>query len=79
MSAGIMMSFPNTWEEFVEQYQIIDSQHEYTNGAELIPVFRVKQWLDHHDDQYREELQYWQRLSSQYERALLLLARGDTK
>ena len=43
------MSFPATFDEFAEQYQIVDKQEVYTNGTELIPIFRVKQWLDHAD------------------------------
>lgn len=41
------MTFPATFEEFAEDYKIVDSQEVYTNGAELIPIFRVKQWLQH--------------------------------
>ena len=41
------MTFPATFDEFAEQYKIIDKQEVYTNGTELIPIFRVKQWLDH--------------------------------
>ena len=41
------MDFPKTFEEFAEQYQIVDTKEVYTNGVELIPVFRVQQWLDH--------------------------------
>lgn len=42
-----MMMFPDTWEEFEEQYGFTDREEIYTNGARLIPSFRVKQWLDH--------------------------------
>ena len=42
-----VMSFPNTFDEFAEQYKIVDEQEIYTNGTELIPIFRVKQWLEH--------------------------------
>lgn len=42
---GDVMSFPDAFEEFAEQYKIIDKQQIYTNGTELIPIFRVKQWL----------------------------------
>ena len=42
-----MMQFPNTVEEFMEQYKIIDTEQVYTNGAELVPIFRMKQWFDH--------------------------------
>lgn len=41
------MDFPDTFEEFAESYGIKDSKEVYTNGSVLIPVFRVKQWLDH--------------------------------
>ena len=43
------MTFTKTFEEFVEQYKIVDTKEAYTNGAELIPVFRVKQWFEHMD------------------------------
>lgn len=42
---GDVMSFPDTFEEFAEQYKIVDKQQIYTNGTEMIPIFRVKQWL----------------------------------
>lgn len=41
------MTFPKKFDEFAEQYKIVDRQEVYTNGVELIPIFRVKQWLDH--------------------------------
>lgn len=41
------MNFPDTVDEFMELYKIIDSEQVYTNGAELIPIFRMKQWFDH--------------------------------
>lgn len=44
-----MMMFPDTVEEFMEQYKIVDSDEVYTNGAELIPIFRMKQWFEHVD------------------------------
>lgn len=43
---GNIMTFPDTWEKFVESYKIVDTEHIYTNGAELIPVFRVEQWME---------------------------------
>lgn len=39
------MIFPETFDEFAEQYKIVDSKEIYTNGTELIPIFRVRQWL----------------------------------
>ena len=45
-----VMMFPDTAEEFIEQYKIVDTDQVYTNGAELIPIFRMKQWLEHLQD-----------------------------
>ena len=42
-----MMTFPETVEEFMERYKITDTEQIYTNGAELVPVFRMKQWFEH--------------------------------
>ena len=42
-----VMAFPNTWEEFEQQYGFTDTDQIYTNGSRLIQSFRVKQWLDH--------------------------------
>ena len=42
-----LMTFPDTVEEFMEQYKIIDTEQVYTNGAELVPIFRMKQWFEH--------------------------------
>ena len=44
------MEFPATFDEFAEQYKIVDKQEVYTNGTELIPIFRVKQWLEDNPD-----------------------------
>lgn len=42
-----MMMFPKTVDEFMEKYKIIDTEEVYTNGAELVPIFRMKQWFEH--------------------------------
>lgn len=42
-----LMTFPDTVEEFMEQYKIIDTEQVYTNGAELVPIFRMEQWFEH--------------------------------
>ena len=43
---GDIMEFPETFKEFARKYRIVDSKQVYTNGAELIPTFRVEQWLE---------------------------------
>lgn len=42
-----IMEFPNTFDEFAKEYGFTDTEQIYTNGSELIPIFRVKQWLEH--------------------------------
>lgn len=46
-----MMTFPETVEEFMNQYKITDTEQIYTNGAELVPIFRMKQWFEHDPEQ----------------------------
>jgi hypothetical protein len=41
------MEFPETFESFAKEYGFNDHRHIYTNGSDLIPIFRVKQWLEH--------------------------------
>lgn len=42
-----MMTFPITVEEFMEQYKVVDTEKIYTNGVELVPIFRMMQWFEH--------------------------------
>ena len=44
---GERMAFPQTFDEFAKDFGFRDSEEIYTNGVDLIPVFRVKQWLKH--------------------------------
>lgn len=41
------MTFPNDWREFLKDYSFKDTDEVYTNGAELISVFRVEQLIEH--------------------------------
>lgn len=43
------MEFPETFETFAKEYGFEDDKEVYTNGSELIPIFRVKQWLEQDD------------------------------
>lgn len=45
---GEIMQFPETVEEFMQQYKITDTQQVYTNGTELVPIPRMKQWFEAH-------------------------------
>lgn len=52
------MDFPNTFKEFIEEYSFKDREEIYTNGSDLIQVFRVMQGYEHfiaeHDKQIRD-------------------------
>jgi len=41
------MEFPETFERFAKEYGFKDDKEVYTNGSDLIPIFRVEQWLEH--------------------------------
>ena len=49
------MIFPETVEEFMEQNKIVDSDQVYTNGSELVPIQRMKQWFEHKRGQWTEK------------------------
>lgn len=42
------MDFPATPEEFINGYSFKDGEEIYTNGLQLVPVFRVEQMLEHY-------------------------------
>lgn len=42
-----IMTFPDTVEEFMEQYKMVDREQIYSNGIEYVPIFRMKQWFKH--------------------------------
>lgn len=41
------MTFPDDWREFLRDFSFKDTEEIYTNGCELIPVFRVEQLIEH--------------------------------
>lgn len=45
--SGDVMQFPKTVEEFMEKYKVVDTEQVYTNGTELVPIFRMEQWFEH--------------------------------
>lgn len=42
------MKFPKDWAKFLEDYSFRDHKEIYTNGARLIPTFRVEQMMQHY-------------------------------
>ena len=49
------MEFPKTMREFIDNYSFKDIEEVYTNGAELVPVFRVEQALEHYEKEIRNK------------------------
>lgn len=60
------MEFPKTMREFIVNYSFKDSAEVYTNGAELVPVFRVEQALEHYEKEIRNKAldEFAERLNS---------------
>lgn len=50
-----IMEFPKTMKEFVDSYSFKDREEVYTNGVELIPVFRVEQAIEHYEKEIRNK------------------------
>lgn len=46
MEMNQQMAFPETFEGFAKEYGFKDEKEVYTNGSDLISIFRVKQWLE---------------------------------
>lgn len=46
--SGEMQDFPEDPREFAKSYSFKDKDEVYTNGSELIPLFRVEQLIDHY-------------------------------
>ena len=42
------MQFPETIKEFIDSYSFKDKEEIYTNGSQLIQVFRIIQALEHY-------------------------------
>lgn len=40
------LTFPETMEEFIEQYKVVKGENLYCDGVEFIPVFRMKEWVE---------------------------------
>lgn len=45
---GENMNYPEDPMDFINQYSFIDKHEIYTNGAEVISVFRVGQMIEHY-------------------------------
>jgi hypothetical protein len=65
------MTFPATFKEFAERYKIVDKEEVYTNGAELIPIFRVEQWLDNENNSAKKIFEEIEKLLKENQFTLL--------
>lgn len=45
---GVNMLMNDTPEGFIRDFSFVDEKQVYTNGSELIAVFRVKQMMEHY-------------------------------
>lgn len=45
---SVIMYMPDTPEEFIKDHQFVDTKEYYTNGSELISVYRVEQMIEHY-------------------------------
>ena len=52
------MDFPNAWRKFLQEYSFKDKEQIYTNGSELVPVFRVEQMVEYYLVE-RQTCEYW--------------------
>lgn len=52
---GDCMNFPKDWAVFLEDYSFRDHKEFYTNGARLIPTFRVEQMMHHYLQKAKED------------------------
>ena len=50
-----VMKFPKTIEEFINNNSFNDVEEVYTNGSQLIQVFRVEQALEHYEQEIRNK------------------------
>ena len=53
-----IMSFPPNFELFISQYKFKDKEEFYTNGSDLIQVFRVMQAWDHYTEEMKSKSKY---------------------
>ena len=54
-----MMTFPDTVEEFMEQYKTVDTEQIYSNGIEYVPIFRMRQWFEHKPERKKGKWIRW--------------------
>lgn len=51
------MTFPDTVEEFMDSYKIVDTEQVYTNGTEMVPIYRMRQWFQHEPERKKGKWQ----------------------
>ena len=61
------MIFPDTVEEFMEQYKVVDTEQVYTNGTEFVPIYRMIQWFQHEPEIVRcKDCKYYDEVNQPY-------------
>lgn len=55
---GETMNFPKEWQDFIDLYSFKDKEEVYTNGRDLISVYRVRQMIEHYFSPKKKESGY---------------------
>ena len=53
-----MMTFPDKFEDFIKEYEFIDTEETYTNGSELIQSFRVMQAWEYYMNKFKKAWEF---------------------
>ena len=77
--SGDIMEFPDTVEEFMEEYKMVDKHEVYSNGIEYVPIFRMEQWFEHCTEKEKDITQkdwadYWHKLAQSYAHTIHVMA-----
>ena len=74
---GEKMIFPSSPYEFLLDYSIKDEKEVYTNGALLIPTFRVKQAFEHYFEKQSKWIPVSERLPEKNGKYLVTVRNGN--
>lgn len=53
--SGDIQVYPDDWREYLDRYGFKDKMEYYTNGNELVQVFRVVDMVEHYFDEKRHD------------------------
>ena len=56
-------------DDFMESYKIVDTEEIYSNGIELVPIFRIKQWEEYNNKD--KEIERLNNIINKFESSLI--------